>query len=102
MWKVNDLDSLLALGCNHLDSYFISHPIELESLSFCHTPARKLAAAPTLVEQGDKLATQGRIVLAVARYQTALDWGLNPPINPIQRAQRLATENKSDTAGTSQ
>ncbi|MEM1252549.1 MAG: AAA-like domain-containing protein [Cyanobacteria bacterium P01_H01_bin.21] len=92
VWQINDLDDLLTLGCNRLNFYFRNHPVELEVLSFCQTPLRKQAAAPAMVEEGDRLAAQGQLESAVTRYQTALEWNAALDFNPTQRAQQLANE----------
>ena len=78
---------LLADGCDYLTPYFTNHPEELAALTTCHTPARKLVAAPAYVRQGDVMAAQGDIEQAIERYQAALDWGFSPSFDPGQRAR---------------
>ncbi|MGB3789007.1 MAG: hypothetical protein WA949_13430, partial [Phormidesmis sp.] len=68
----------------------------LETLTICHTSARKLAAAPALVREGDALAVQGEVEQAIERYQAARDWGMD--INPARRAQ---TQSASSPEATS-
>lgn len=87
VWASDNLDELLARGCNHLDAYFTSHPTDLKILTTCHTPARKLAASPALVREGDVLAAQGEIDKAQELYQTALSWDSSLQFDPSRRAQ---------------
>ncbi|WP_193854138.1 AAA-like domain-containing protein [cf. Phormidesmis sp. LEGE 11477] len=96
VWDVvSDLDGLLAAGCDYLTPYFTNHPEELAALTICHTPARKLTAAPAYVRQGDVLAGRGEIDEAIARYQAALDWNYSPAFDPTQRAnEQSAAENQ--------
>nr|MBX2865687.1 hypothetical protein [Leptolyngbyaceae cyanobacterium MAG.088] len=92
VWNTDSLNTLIARGCNYLNAYFATHPTVLETLEICHTSARKLAAATALVEEGDRLAAQELVSLAVERYQTALEWNPALQLSPKQRAQRLANE----------
>ena len=88
VWDSDNLTTLIARGCDYLNAYFITHPTVLNTLELCHTPARKLAAAPALVEEGDRVAADGQLNLAVEYYQTALTWAQNLDINPFSRAQK--------------
>jgi len=96
IWQVNDLDSLLSRGCQHLETTFMTAPAALEILSVCQTPARKKAAASALVKIGDAFATEGQIDVAIERYQKALEWDPALQINPTQRAQRLASDAEAE------
>jgi WD40 repeat protein len=35
LWRVENLDQLLARGCNWLQDYFLTHPEELKKLPVC-------------------------------------------------------------------
>ncbi len=87
VWNSYDLDGLLALGCDHLTPYFMNHPEDLETLTICQTPARKLAAAPAYVREGDALAAQGKIEQAIKLYEFALVWKPSLDVDPSRRAQ---------------
>ena len=87
VWNSYDLDGLLALGCDHLTPYFTNHPEDLETLTICQTPARKLAAAPAYVREGDALAAQGKIEQAIKLYESALVWKPSLDVDPSRRAQ---------------
>ncbi len=97
VWDSYDLDGLLAFGCDYLTPYFTNHPEDLETLTICHTPARKQAAAPAYVRLGDTLAAQGKIEQAIDRYQAALNWNPNLPINPQRRAQTQSDAESNTT-----
>ncbi|OKH12867.1 hypothetical protein NIES592_16755 [Fischerella major NIES-592] len=85
LWRLN-LDDVLARGCSHLQQYFISHPETLEKLKVCQNQSLFLAAAPTLVIQGEKLATEGKYEEAVAKFQKAKKWDSKLDINPEVKA----------------
>ena len=89
VWDVYNLDGLLAYGCDYLTPYFTNHPEDLADLTTCHTPARKLSAAPAYVRQGDVLAAQGDVKEAIERYQAALEWGFEPRFEPEQRVREM-------------
>lgn len=71
LWPIKDLDTLLVQGCNWLDTYLINSPQTLEKLTTCQTRARLLAAAPNLVTDSEKLATDGRIDDAIRGFTDA-------------------------------
>lgn len=85
LWRLN-LDDVLARGCSHLQQYLISHPETLEKLKICQNQSLFLAAAPTLVVQGEKLATEGKYEEAVAKFQKAKKWDSKLDINPEVKA----------------
>ncbi|PLZ04561.1 AAA-like domain-containing protein [Fischerella thermalis] len=85
LWRLN-LDDVLARGCSHLQQYLISHPDSLEKLKICQNQSLFLAAAPTLVVQGEKLATEGKYEEAVAKFQKAKKWDSKLDINPEVKA----------------
>ncbi|MGB3296561.1 MAG: AAA-like domain-containing protein [Phormidesmis sp.] len=87
VWPVSSLETLIERSCNHLSSYLITHPDQLEKLSDCHTADRLRLAAPALIKKGDLLAAENEIRRAKQRYKTALEWDLTLDINPARRAK---------------
>ena len=94
LWQIDDLDTLLVKGCNWLDTYLIYSPQELRKLTTCQTDTRRTAAAPTLVEDSDKLATEGRIEEATEGYEVAKKWKPSLTLDLINRANKLAEKAK--------
>ncbi|MEL6903345.1 MAG: ribosome assembly protein 4, partial [Cyanobacteria bacterium J06606_4] len=89
VWEFYPFRDLLVLGCNHLNNYLIANPEKLSDLPACQTAERTLAAADTLIAQGDALAQSGEIEQAIKKYQAALDWG--QIVNPERRARLQST-----------
>ncbi|MBD2358319.1 tetratricopeptide repeat protein [Tolypothrix sp. FACHB-123] len=85
-----DLDNLLASGCQRLNNYLAIHPDVLQNLKACQTPAIKKAAAPALVTQGEELARNQDINLAIAKFRQALEWNPSLKFDPQARAKQLA------------
>ncbi|GAB1540627.1 hypothetical protein NUACC21_32960 [Scytonema sp. NUACC21] len=69
-----DLKNLLRLGCNWLQYYLPQHPETLADLQGCQTKPLLSAAASTLIEQGEKLATEGNFEGAVVKFNKAKVW----------------------------
>ncbi|MBD2227407.1 nSTAND1 domain-containing NTPase [Calothrix anomala] len=89
LWDL-DLDNLLASGCNWLNNYLATHPDVLEDLKACQTSAITKAAAPALVTQGEELARNQDINLAVAKFRQALEWNPSLKFDPQAKAKQLA------------
>jgi WD40 repeat protein len=105
LWRLN-LDDVLSRGCSQLQQYFISHPDSLEKFKVCQNKSLFLAAAPTLVIQGEKLATEGKYEEAVAKFQKAKKWDSKLDINPeVKAAPAFVTQGieqaiRGDFSGT--
>ena len=89
LWNFN-LANLLVLGCDWLKYYLPNHPEILEELQVCQTKPLLIAAASTLVEQGEKLATDGNVEGAVAKFKQAKAWNPQLEINPETKLQAIA------------
>jgi tetratricopeptide (TPR) repeat protein len=97
----------LALGCNWLQDYFISHPEALVELGQCqnHNKSLLIAAADTLVTQGEQLAHDGDFQGALAKFKLANAWkpklGLNPQLKaaPAYVAQGIEKAKDGDFDG---
>jgi len=77
LWNFH-LSDLLAIGCQWLDNYLITHPELLEELKACQTPAILKEASLTLVAQGEELARNGDEKEAIAKFRKAKQW--NPSL----------------------
>ncbi|BAY27570.1 WD-40 repeat-containing protein [Calothrix sp. NIES-2100] len=89
LWDL-DLDNLLTSGCNWLNNYLVIHPDVLADLKACQTTAIKKEAAPALVTQGEELARNQDINLAVAKFRQALEWNPSLKFDPQAKAKQLA------------
>ncbi|MBD2030278.1 hypothetical protein H6F55_09820, partial [Phormidium sp. FACHB-322] len=92
LWNFQ-LADLTAKGCNWLDTYFTKQSPELLiKLSICQErdPSLRMAAAPMLVTQGEKLARDGNVKLARKLFQQAIAWDSSLDIDPKTKAQNLA------------
>lgn len=88
LWRLsNPLEELLALGCQRLEGYLITHPDDLKGLTVCQNASIMAKAAPALVAAGDTLARTGSLEQAIAQYQQAQDWDPSLRLNPERRAQ---------------
>ena len=81
LWNFN-LANLLVLGCDCLKYYLPNHPETLEELQVCQVKPLLITAASTLVEQGEKLATDGNVEGAVAKFKQAKAWNPQLEISP--------------------
>jgi WD40 repeat protein len=91
VWKVEkNLDQLLLRGCNWLNDYLASNPLNLEKLEVCQNNWNTIAAAQFLVKEGEEQAKEGKIDDAVATFRKALKW--NPKLNfdPKTKAKQMA------------
>ncbi len=96
LWNF-DLENLMARGCNWLDTYFVKKTPELlMELKTCQQqdPALKVAAAPMLVIQGEKLAREGNVKRARELFQQAVTWDSRLKLDPKTKAQNLAALQK--------
>ncbi|BAY87946.1 WD-40 repeat-containing protein (plasmid) [Calothrix parasitica NIES-267] len=74
VWRMEELDDLLARGCEWLNDYLVIHAQDLRKLKVCHTPSKLKAAAPYLMKAGEKQAIAGDVEEAVVTFKTALRW----------------------------
>jgi WD40 repeat protein len=89
IWDL-DLDNLLISGCDLLNNYLIAHPEVLEELLSCQTSARLVPGATVLVIQGEKLARDGDIQGAVAKFRKAQQWDKSLNFDAEAKAKELA------------
>ncbi|MGF1960466.1 MAG: hypothetical protein RMX99_013295 [Aulosira sp. DedVER01a] len=89
LWNL-DLENLLVLGCNWLQDYLPNHPETLAELQPCQNKSMLMAAAPTLVAQGEELASAGEVEKAVIKFQQAKEWNPQLDINPETKAKFLS------------
>ncbi|MDZ7957817.1 MAG: tetratricopeptide repeat protein [Aulosira sp. DedQUE10] len=82
-----DLENLVDLGCNWLQDYLPNHPETLAELQLCQNKSILMAAAPTLVAQGEELARTGEFEKAVAKFKQAKEWNPQLDINPETKAK---------------
>ncbi|MBW4463161.1 MAG: TIR domain-containing protein [Nodosilinea sp. WJT8-NPBG4] len=94
LWPNEDLNALLARGCDWLRPYLIGTPQTLQRLTVCQTPNLLRAAAPALVEDGKALAEKGRVDEAIATLQTAKQWDPSLAFEPVALANQIAEEAK--------
>ncbi|NEO43948.1 MAG: hypothetical protein F6K55_07340 [Moorea sp. SIO4A3] len=90
LWAVENLGEMLARGCKLLEDYFVEHPEDLESLSSCQDSVDKVAVAPGLVKQGEKLAKKGDVDGAIAKFEKAQEWNPELELEPEKKAKQLA------------
>ncbi|WP_365973093.1 AAA-like domain-containing protein [Moorena sp. SIO4G3] len=90
LWAVEDLGEMLARGCKLLEGYFVENFEALESLSSCQDSVDKVAVAPGLVKQGEKLAKEGDVDGAIAKFQKAKAWNPELELEPDKKAKQLA------------
>ncbi|OUL27508.1 WD40 repeat domain-containing protein, partial [Nostoc sp. 106C] len=88
LWDL-DLDNLLILGCNWLQDYLHNHPETLAELQPCQNKSMLIAAAPTLVAEGEELASAGEFEKAVIKFKQAKEWNPELDINPETKAETL-------------
>ena len=88
LWNL-DLENLLVLGCKWLQDYLINHPETLAELQPCQNKSMLIAAATTLVTQGEELASADEVEGAVAKFKQAKEWNPQLDINPQTKAETL-------------
>ncbi|NEP24933.1 AAA-like domain-containing protein [Moorena sp. SIO3I6] len=96
LWAVENLGEMLARGCKLLEDYFVEHPEDLESLSSCQDSVDKVAVAPGLVKQGEKLAKEGDVDGAIAKFQKAQEWNPELELEPEAKAKAIALFTKGE------
>ncbi len=94
IWAVEELGDMLARGCKILEDYFVEHPESLDNLSSCQDSDGKMAAASGFVKQGEKLAQEGDVEGAVAKFQKALELNSDLELDPETKAKQLAAPAK--------
>ncbi|MGI8503599.1 MAG: hypothetical protein ACR2LR_21080, partial [Hassallia sp.] len=89
-----DLDNLLSRSCQKLKAYLITHPEDLEPLTFCQEqdPDILLAAVPFMVTAGEISARNGNFEDALANFKTAKKWDSKLDINPEVKTDSLRLE----------
>ncbi len=86
LWSFN-LEELLVEGCDLLQQdYLIYHPQTLEELRVCQNQKMFVAAASTLVAEGEDLAQKGDYEEALAKFQKAKAWNSKLDFNPEVKA----------------
>ena len=76
LWNLQ-LEDLIVRGCNWLGTYFVKQSPELlMELEVCqeNDPSLMVAAAPTLVTQGEALARTGQSEQALDKFRLATTW----------------------------
>lgn len=96
IWRMEELDDLLARGCDWLNDYLIINPEKLKTLEVCQTPSNLKAAVHSLVEVGEKEAKDGNIHEAVATFKTALEWNPELKLDPQKKAQLFEKKGKAE------
>ena len=91
IWAVEELGDMLATGCKILEDYFVEHPESLDNLSSCQDSDGKIAAASGFVKQGEKLAQEGDVKGAVAKFQKALELNPELELDPETKAKQLSS-----------
>ncbi|MEM6404826.1 MAG: hypothetical protein AAF757_32150, partial [Cyanobacteria bacterium P01_D01_bin.116] len=81
---------LVELGCNKLEGYLIDRPEKLEELKVCQNQEIFIAAAPTLVEQGEELARNNQVEDAVEKFNKANKWNSELKINPQGKVESIS------------
>ena len=77
-WRIEDLTKH---GCERLNNYLVAHPQKLEELKICQTDERKKLAASSWVIEGEKLAREGKVKVAVAAFKKAAKWNSDLNLN---------------------
>ncbi|MBD2100972.1 TIR domain-containing protein [Leptolyngbya sp. FACHB-261] len=90
VWPFDNLDKLLARGCQWLEGYLISNPQELATLRVCQTQANLLEAAPFLVKEAETQAKAGDVKGAVGTLRRAMTWDPSLTFNLEAEARQLA------------
>ena len=90
VWRVESLDQLLVRSCTWLRDYLVTHPTDLKKLQVCQNKSILLAAAPSLVKEGEEQARDDKFEEAVKTFRQAKTW--NPQLNfdPEAKAKPLA------------
>ena len=77
---------MLVEGCDWLQDNLINHPQTLEKLQVCQTKELFVAAASTLVTEGEKLVEKGDYEEAMAKFKKAKIWNSKFDFNPEKKA----------------
>ncbi|MEH1839323.1 MAG: ribosome assembly protein 4, partial [Nostoc sp.] len=96
VWRADNLDELLSRGCQWLNDYLVTNPKDLETLQVCQNKSNLIAAAPFLVQEGEKEAREGNIDNAVAIFDTAFKWNPSLKFNPKVKAQEFANKGNAE------
>ncbi|BAZ54930.1 WD-40 repeat-containing protein [Calothrix sp. NIES-4105] len=96
VWQWRRLGELLNSGCEWLNNYLIINPTELQKLEVCQTPSKLKAAAPFLVQVGEKEAKAGNVEKAIATFKTALTWNSELKFNPQKKAEEFENKGKAE------
>jgi WD40 repeat protein len=99
VWRVENLEQLLTRSCNWLHDYLVNSPTDLEKLQVCQNSSILIAAAPSLVKEGEKQARDAQFEEAVKTFRQAKTW--NPKLNfdPEAKAKPLAEAAKQVKQG---
>ncbi|MDF5706250.1 MAG: AAA family ATPase [Nostoc sp. S4] len=96
VWRADNLDKLLSRGCQWLNDYLVTNPKDLQTLEVCQNKSNLIAAAPFLVQEGEKEARTGNIDNAVATFHTAFKWNPSLKFDPKVKAQEFANKGKAE------
>ncbi len=79
-----------------MKDYLVINPTELQKLEVCQTPSKLKAAAPFLVQVGEKKAKDGNIEEAIATFKTALTWNPQLKFDPQKKAKEFENKGKAE------
>jgi WD40 repeat protein len=98
LWNAETLnfDQLVVRGCNWVEGYLITHPDALQSIGICQTSDMFAQAVPTLISQAEALAWDGKVQLAIAKLETALEWNPKLAIDPEETAHEFAAKGQAE------
>jgi hypothetical protein len=96
VWEWKGLGELLNTGCQWLKDYLVINPTELQQLEVCQTTLKLKAAAPFLVQVGEKKAKDGNIEEAIATFKTALTWNPEFKFDPQKKAKEFENKGKAE------
>ncbi|KST69117.1 AAA-like domain-containing protein [Mastigocoleus testarum] len=96
VWHVKNLTEMLNIGCEWLNNYLIINPKKLQKLEVCQNKSNLKAAAPFLVQLGEKEAKAGNFEDAVATFKTALKWNRQLKLDPQKKAQLFENQGKAE------
>ena len=96
VWRVKNLTEMLNIGCEWLNNYLVINPEKLETLEVCQNESNLKAAAPFLVEVGEKEAKAGNLKEAIVTFKTALKWNQQLKFDPQKKAQLFENKGKAE------
>ena len=85
-----DFEGLVKKGCERFKLHLANHPDKLEEVELCQNRELLIAAASTLVAEGEELANDGNFEEAVEKFRKANQWNPQLKINPEAKAKAIA------------